>query len=210
MDFFVWLHDSSLSTWIKESPSIWPYDVLCLSGHAVGMAVLVGVSSAVALRILGIAPQLPLAPMAGLFPVMYGGFWVNALSGAGLFISYPVKAVTNPGFYVKMAGVVLAVLCIRRIRHRVFPGPAAGRPGSVGATERNLAGALLCIWVATITAGRLMAYHEIAGVERDTVIGVLILTAAMALTWYVATRRHGRSFELGAAHTSRPRVASER
>ena len=96
MEFFAWLEHSGFSMWIKQSESIWPFDLLCLSSHAIGMAILVGLSSAVALRILGFAPRLPLAPMEELFPLMYTGFWINAVSGAVLFSVYPVKAVTNP------------------------------------------------------------------------------------------------------------------
>jgi hypothetical protein len=210
MAFFTWLESSAFSTWIKESPSIWPYDLLGLAAHAVGMAILVGVSSAVALRILGIAPQLPLAPMKGLFPVMYAGFWINVLSGTELLVAYPVKAVTNPVFYLKIIGVVLAFLCLRRIRRHVFVDGMRVDAGSVGRSGRILAGALLFIWLATITAGRLMAYHDVGNVERDTVIAVFIVTAAMVLAWYAATRRWGRSLELGAEHTSRSHVASRR
>jgi hypothetical protein len=60
---------------------------LVLSLHAMGLAVVVGFSSAIALRLLGVARSIPLAPLGGLFPVMYAGFWVNALSGL------PAKAV---------------------------------------------------------------------------------------------------------------------
>ena len=210
MEFFTWLENSGFSTWIKESPSIWPYDVLCLSAHAVGMAILVGVSSAVALRLLGVATQLPLAPMTGLFPIMWAGFWINALSGTGLFIAYPVKAVTNPGFYLKLAGVVLAVLCIRRIRRHLSAARVRLDGEAVGTGAKILAGALLFIWIGTITAGRLMAYHDVGAVERDTVIAVFIVTAAMVLAYYATTRRGGRSFELGGEHARRSKVASGR
>src|SRR6266498_1574135 len=79
MVFFDWLEHSALSMWIKESMSLWPYDILCLSAHAIGMALLVGFSSAIALRIVGFAPRVPIAPMAQFFPVMYAGFWINTL-----------------------------------------------------------------------------------------------------------------------------------
>lgn len=130
--------------------------------------------------------------------------------GTELFVAYPVKAVTNPVFYLKIIGVVLAFLCLRRIRRDVFVDGIRVDAGSVGRSGRILAGALLFIWLATITAGRLMAYHDVGNVERDTVIAVFIVTAAMVLAWYAATRRWGRSLELGAEHTSRSHVASRR
>ena len=168
MEFFTWLEDSSFSTWLKESQSPWPFDVFCLSFHAIGMAFVVGVSSAVALRILGFAPDLPLAPMKKFFPLMYGGFWLNALSGAGLLTAYPVNAVTNPGFFIKMGGVALALVCIREIRRQVFGDPKCLGTAPVPQKGKILAGLLLFTWLGTITAGRLMAYHMAPSVERDT------------------------------------------
>lgn len=191
MEFLASIQDSGFSTWLKESQSVWPYDIFCLSAHAIGMAFVVGVSATVALRILGFAPRLPLAPMEGLFPLMYAGFWVNAISGAGLFIAYPVKAATNPGFYLKLTGVVLAVACIRRIRRQVFGNPVSLATGLVPMNGKILAGALLFIWVVTITAGRLMAYHGIANVERQASLAVFIVTVAIVLARYAATRLLG-------------------
>lgn len=185
MEFFVWLGNSSFATWIREGGYLWAYDVF-LTSHAVGMAALVGFSAAVYLRILGFAPGLPLAPMEKFFPLMYAGFWVNAVSGVVLFVAYPVKAVTNPGFYIKMGGVALAVVCIRRVKRQVFGDPVCLGSGSVRINDKILAGASLLIWVGTITAGRLMAYHDIADVERQTSLAMLAATAVLLLGGYSA------------------------
>lgn len=188
MVFFDWLEHSELSMWIKESMSLWPYDILCLSAHAVGMALLVGFSSAIALRVVGFAPQVPLAPMAQFFPVMYAGFWINALSGLGLFITYPVKAVTNPIFYLKIVGVVLAVVCIRRIKQRVFDAPGGARDRQGPERGRQTALVLLAVWVVTITAGRMLAYKGIPAIEWRASLGMATLTALTAALGYVLTR----------------------
>jgi hypothetical protein len=158
---------------------------------------------------LGFAPQVPVAAMSGVFPVMYTGLWVNVLSGIGLFVTYPVKAVTNPGFYLKMAGVVIAVVLIRRIQREVF-GASAYHSALVDAKGRTLARALLLTWLGTITAGRLMAYHGIAGVEWETVIAVVIVSAAIVLVLYIATRRGAGAFELGAGHAGGSHAAGRR
>jgi hypothetical protein len=191
MELFVWLENSGFATWVREGGYLWAYDVF-LTSHAVGMAVLVGLSSAVYLRILGFAPGLPLAPMEKFFPVMYAGFWINAVSGVVLFVAYPVKAVTNPGFYIKMGGVVLAVVCIRRIKHQVFGKPANLGTRAVPGHGRILAGASLLIWVGTITAGRLMAYHDIANVERQTSVAALVATVVLLVGGYAAAHLLGR------------------
>ena len=190
METLVWLENSGLGTWVRESPSLFAYSGL-ISLHAFGLAFAAGVSAAIALRILGVAPRLPLGPMERFFPLMYAGFWVNAISGVVLFIAYPIKAVTNPGFYIKMGGVVLAVVCIRRIKRQVFGNPVNLGTRPVPMNGRILAGASLLIWVGTITAGRLMAYHDIAGVERQTSLAMFVATVVMLLGGYAVTRPSG-------------------
>jgi hypothetical protein len=192
MDFFAWLEQSGFAMWIKQSDSLLGYD-LYLTCHAIGMAILVGLSAAVALRILGFAPRLPLGPMEGFFPLMFAGFWVNAVSGAVLLITYPVKAVTNPGFYIKMGGVVLAVVCLRRLKRQVFGNPVGLDTRPVPMNGKILAGTLIFIWVGTITAGRLMAYHGIADVEWETSLAMLVVTGVMLLTGYAAAALWGWS-----------------
>ncbi len=195
MEFFTWLEHSGFSTWITESDLWWSYDLI-LALHAIGMGILVGLNAAVDLRILGFAPRLPLAPMEGFFPLMYAGFWVNAVSGVLLFIAYPVRAVTNPGFYIKMGGVVLAVLCTRRIRRQVFGNPASLDTRPVPMNGKVLAGTSLFIWVVTITAGRLMAYHDVVGTERQTSLAMVIATVVMLLAGFLAFRLWGWSKQL--------------
>jgi hypothetical protein len=152
------------------------------------MAILVGLSAAVALRILGFAPRLPLAPLEKFFPVMFAGFWLNALSGVVLFVIYPVKPISNPGFYVKIGLVVAAVLCLQRMRRQVFGNPASLGTEPVPANGKILAGALLFIWIGVITAGRLMAYHGIANVEWQVSVAMAIVVPAMLLTGWLASR----------------------
>ena len=116
-----------------------------------------GPNTAIDLRILGVARRLPLAPMRDLFPVMWAGFWLNAATGVALVIAYPTKALTNPLFYGKLALVALAVLVLRAIRLEVFGGSGSDdEPLSVKA--RRLAIASLLLWLATIFAGRFLAY----------------------------------------------------
>ena len=67
MEFLTWLENSGFSVWVRDSNSPFGY-TLFLYLHSVGMAFLVGLSTIVALRILGVVPLLPLAPMAGFFP----------------------------------------------------------------------------------------------------------------------------------------------
>ena len=187
MEFFASLENSALSTWIRESNSILAYDLFLIS-HAIGMAIVVGLSAAFALRLLGFAEDLPLAPMEKFFPLMYAGFWINAASGVVLFVTYPVRAVTNLGFYLKMGSVALAMVALVRLRRLVFRHRATLDKAPVPANAKTLAGALLFFWWAAVLAGRLLAYHGIANVELQATIAVSAASALMLLARYAIAR----------------------
>ena len=154
LNFLAWLETTGFSTWIREEPSVWAFPAV-LSMHTVGMGLAAGINAALALRILGVAPKVPLAEMRRFMPVMWFGFWLNFFSGIALLIGYPTKALTNPVFYLKLSLVAAGVWLVGRIRDRMGTGGAKG-----------LAIASLVCWGGAITAGRLLAYtyrHLMAG-----------------------------------------------
>ncbi len=140
--FLIWLEATALSTWVRESTSVFAFPGI-LSLHTVGMGLAVGLNAAIALRILGFAPQVPFSEIKRFLPVMWFGFWLNAISGVFLLIAYPTKALTNPMFYLKLLLIALAVVSAVK----------AARNGSKVWASLSLAG-----WTGAITAGRLLAY----------------------------------------------------
>jgi hypothetical protein len=156
MDFLTSIENSGFASWIRESPSIWAYPSI-LFLHTIGLAFLVGASAAIDLRILGFARRLPLAPMEGFFPVIWIGFWLNAISGIALVLPDASKLLFNPVFYVKMGFIVLSIATLRLIRSRVFRDPLVEK-GEVGNIGKVMAAASLIFWTGAITAGRLTAY----------------------------------------------------
>jgi hypothetical protein len=150
------IESSAYPTFVRESPSLWAY-TLVLSLHAMGLAVVVGFSTAIALRLLGFARSIPLAPLGRLFPVMYVGFWVNALSGLALLAANATGMLANPLFYAKLVFVAGGVLVMRLLRRNVFnENVAIG--GEAEPPARKLAIASLTCWGLAIIAGRLTAY----------------------------------------------------
>lgn len=113
------IQETTVATWVRESPSLFGFTGI-LFLHAVGLAFAVGVSAAIDLRILGVAPRLPLAPMEKLFPVIWVGFWINALSGVPLLMANAEHDLINPTFYAKMLFIALAVVSVRKVRRHVF------------------------------------------------------------------------------------------
>jgi hypothetical protein len=156
MDFLASVEGSTLATWIRESNSIWAYPTV-LFLHSIGMATVVGVSAGIDLRILGFAPDLPLASMLRFFPIIWAAFAINALSGTALLIADATTKLTNPVFYVKIVFIALALINLRLVKTRVVRDPLIDKDG-VSAHAKLLAATSLFFWIGAITAGRLMAY----------------------------------------------------
>ena len=155
-EFLNTIEQSGLSTWIRESDSVFAYYFILLC-HTLGLALLVGASTVVDLRLLGVASDLPLKPLERLFAIMWLGFWINATSGLFLLIAYPTKAFTNPIFYIKLSLIALAVITMQRIKNRVFVSASLSEAARV-ARGKMMAKVSLGLWIGAITAGRLLAY----------------------------------------------------
>ena len=156
MDFLHWLENTGFSSWVRESPSIFAFPVILLI-HTIGMGLCVGVSAGIDMRILGFAPSLRLAPFEKYFPILWLGFWMNAVTGTILVMQDASAKLTNVDFYVKMIFIALALVNLRLIRKQVFQDPQLDNaPFSKHA--KVLAALSLFFWLGAITAGRLLAY----------------------------------------------------
>ncbi len=197
MEFLYALEHSHLAVAVKQSAVL--YDIPLVL-HGLGMGILVGLSAAICLRILGVASELPLAPLEQFYPWMWFGFWVNAASGVTLYLLYPTKATVNPGFYIKLGAIATAVMLMRKIKAEVFGRTAAGQVSSP-VNGRALASSTLIAWMVALTAGRLMAYHPSTPVELHSAFVVLLLSVLM-LAAYAAVRRVRAEPAEGTFHSS--------
>ena len=148
------IEQSAVSGWIRDSPSLFAFWFI-ISVHAIGMALLVGTSAVIGLRLLGVATELPLPMLRRLFPLVWSGFWLQLLSGVMLLIAYPTKSLTSPAFYVKLALIAAAMLVMTRIEQWLSPHGADAPDLARGAP---LAIWSLVLWFGAVTAGRLIAY----------------------------------------------------
>jgi hypothetical protein len=155
MELLAWIDQSAFATWVRESPSLWAYPGI-ITVHTVGLALLVGTNAVIDLSILSSVPRTALAPMTKLFPIMWIGFWLNALSGVALLVADASAMVTNPVMWIKFGFIILAVLNMRLITHGVFRGLSGEAP--VSFRGKALAASSLILWMGAIVAGRLTAY----------------------------------------------------
>jgi hypothetical protein len=121
------------------------------------MALAVGASAVIGLRILGAAPSLPVGPLKRLYPFIWWGFWIQVVSGILLLIAYPTKSLTNWNFYLKLLLIALAMVTMIRLRKTVLEDPGLN-DAAMMTKGRSLAVWSLFFWAAAVTAGRFLAY----------------------------------------------------
>jgi hypothetical protein len=155
--FFRSLQQSAFTDWFLGSESIWTYPTV-LTLHTAGMAMLVGASFVVDLRILQVAAAIPLSSLQPLYRFIWIGFAINLLSGLVLFVTEAADRVVDPVFYVKLASIAVAVWAGVVLKRRTIDRTDTSPLATV--QSRALAAASLGLWTTAIVAGRLMAYWK--------------------------------------------------
>jgi hypothetical protein len=150
-----WLESLPLSVWVHESPSVWAQPTV-LTLHTMGMAVLVGASWVLDLRLLGISRNIPLSAFRWVFRAVAISLVVNLVTGVLLFAARATTWGTAIPFLIKMCLVVASAATLLPIRSYVLQSGADQR--EVSANVRLLAIASILTWAGAITAGRLLAY----------------------------------------------------
>jgi len=151
MEFLVWIEGTELSLWMGTAYFSFP---LVLTIHSIAMGFLVGVHLLMNLRILGLVQGIPLPHIKRFFPLVTTSFLLSLASGLLLLIAYPAKALLNPVFYLKMLLLILAFYLTRILTRQVLDH----ENDVIAAKYRYYAICSLCLWVAVITTGRLLAY----------------------------------------------------
>jgi hypothetical protein len=156
MSFLSTLQNSELALWVVEAPTLWAYPTI-LTLHALGLSLTVGANTVLALRVLGVAPRLPLSIFRRVGVPFWIGFVVNAASGVLLFIASAELNGTRPLFHAKLALIAAAVVVFIVLRRMAVRGLSPERE-SLRPAARWLAALSLALWLGAITTGRLMAY----------------------------------------------------
>lgn len=154
--FGLWLKGTTLSAFVTGQPWVWP---TCEVLHFMGLAMVVGVTLVLDLRLLGLLRRLPVGPLVDLLPWAVGGFVVNLVTGALFFIGEPLQYLFNPVFWWKMGFIAAAGINAGAfeglLRHRVTtlqPGDEAPRGARVVAAV-----SLFC-WAAVMWCGRMLPF----------------------------------------------------
>lgn len=157
MDLLLSVENSGFGTWMRESSSLFAFPMF-LFLHTLGMSVVAGGATMINFALLGLWPRkAPIKPLERFYPLLWAGFWLNAITGVSIFTKDASTYGRNPDFYVKLVFVFGGVALLWLIRKRVFSDPQLDR-GPVPGSSKMLAYASLLCWFAAIIAGRLIAY----------------------------------------------------
>jgi hypothetical protein len=154
------IEDLYIGILIRESLSVFGYS-LVLSLHAIGLAIVLGINTLLALRLLGVGSGIPLTSLRDFYGVMRAGFAINVISGVLLFIASATTMGTMVLFWIKMALVASGMVIALTIKARFLNDTAALANGVVPAGARQLAYLSLFTWYLALIAGRLTGYPEI-------------------------------------------------
>ena len=190
MAFLSWLQNLSAVAWVRESESLLGY-TLYLAGHTIGMVLLVGPNLIIAARVLGLAPDLPLRPLAKFRPVMRVGLAITVITGLVLFATAPVGYVHNVVFIVKIAAIVVALTCLMATLRALFPAGHGSDEPVVTSRAKALTVATLVFWTVAVVAGRLTAYSGVVVIASLGAFAIVVagIAVAIALRHVLWTRR---------------------
>lgn len=148
---------SALAVFVRES--MWAYPLL-ETLHVIGLALVFGPILLFDLRVLGWNKDLAVSRLHKAFlPWVWTGFALNATSGIILFVSDAAEFAANTALRYKMALLIFAGLNALYFQARIAPGAATwDRESRAPAAARASAGASIALWLAIITAGRMIAY----------------------------------------------------
>jgi hypothetical protein len=153
MDILVRIEESGFCQWVREADSLFAFPGILLL-HTIGMGLVVGINAMFDFRLLGFAPSVRLRAFERFFPIMWLGFWINAITGTILLAVNLTKLTHNPDFYVKLAFIALAVINVQLLKREVFVSDQAAS----SIRTKILAVTSLIFWLGAITSGRLLAY----------------------------------------------------
>ena len=129
--------------------------------HFVGLALLLGTTGILNLRLLGFFKALPAGPLHRFIPWGLAGLGINVVTGMLFFVGMPFFYVYNADFLLKilcvvLAGATLLLHCTNAFR--ACEALAAGQDAPPAA--RMLAASSLLLWIVVIVLGRYMPLFE--------------------------------------------------
>ncbi len=158
MSFCKWLEHTSVGTHVRES--LWLFPTI-ETLHFFGIVLLVGSTSALDLRLLGLSlrDQSVSKVAARLLPWAWVGFAVQITTGTLLFSSEAVKCYTNLAFRMKMLMILLAGVNALVFHWTAYRSVEKWDDAATTPIAAKFAGSFsILLWFGIVAAGRWIAF----------------------------------------------------
>jgi hypothetical protein len=155
-DFLIGLENTGISIFIRESSSFLGFPTV-LTAHAFGYCFILASNAMVSGRILGFAKSIPFKPLRRLFPVMWVGLIMTAITGGLLVMAAAEKRVPNPILWVKMVLIFVATPMMWKYQMKIFADPSVDE-SNIPPSARTMAILQIALWMLILISGRLIPY----------------------------------------------------
>lgn len=155
-EFFQWLQDTSIGIGIRES--LWLFPVL-YTLHIFGVVILVGATSALDLRMLGLVMRRePVADSTDLLlPWAKAGFSAQVATGIFLFVAQASELSRNVAFLLKMTAVLLAGLNVLIFHLTAYRNVHRWKESTPPGAKFSAVFSLTC-WFGIVALSRFIAF----------------------------------------------------
>jgi hypothetical protein len=155
MSLISWIENSALGEWVRVST--WGYPIM-ITLHSLGLAIMVGLSVVLSLRVLGLFAVIPYDSLRRLLRIAWLGFLVNFLSGSCLFANSATRFIVDWLFILKMTMVIVGAMLVGIMQMKIKTAVSAGGGEAAGVGLKVIAWATIAAWAVGMVAGRFIAY----------------------------------------------------
>jgi len=153
--FIAWIEETWLGEVVRASAYGYP---LMITLHSLGLAVMVGLSVILSLRVFGFFSTIPYSSLERLLKIAWIGFIINLISGFSLYVANATGLIVDPYFLIKMGMVILGAILVGTMQSMINTAFATGSQEMANMNLKIVAGAVIFCWTAAMVTGRLIAY----------------------------------------------------
>jgi hypothetical protein len=150
-----WIEGTQLAEYVRVSAYGYP---AMITLHSLGLAIMVGLSVVLSLRVLGMFSTIPFSSLYRLLKVAWIGFIVNFISGGSLFAAGATAYIKDPTFLIKMTMVILGAILVAIMQSMIKTAIAAGPVQEAPPNLKIIAWLTIVAWTIAMVTGRLIAY----------------------------------------------------
>jgi len=155
LNFLSHLEASAFSEWVLISMLGFP---TLIALHSVGMAVAVGLSFMVTLRLNQVFTGFEVQLIPRLLGIAVWGFSLNFITGLALFISRAPQYIDSYIFLIKMLLVAISAIILFWLKRHLQLTKLTTEVSVADRIARNMSLVSTVTWFGAVIAGRLIAY----------------------------------------------------